>query len=165
MRAAGILLVLAGAVCAFVLRRREAMRPIRVGRAVLGDLSVLSYQICVLQRPLPELLAETLAAGPAGPFLWRPLLAHIREAEERGTSLPACWRQAAEALPPPLGRILTPLGELIPAGGGRLAAAIEETREELTGFLRAETARQAEQGRITAALCLSGACLLILVLL
>jgi len=46
-----------------------------------------------------------------------------------------------------------------------LAAAIEETREELTRFLRAEQVRQAEQGRITAALCLSGACLLILVLM
>ena len=35
----------------------------------------------------------------------------------------------------------------------------------MTGYLRAEKARQAEQGRVTAALCLSGACLLILVLM
>ena len=64
-----------------------------------------------------------------------------------------------------LGTVLAPLGPLLPAGGERLAAAIEETREELAGFLRAETARQASRGRVTAALCLSGACLLILVLI
>ena len=46
-----------------------------------------------------------------------------------------------------------------------LAAAIEETREELTGFLREETARQAARSRITTALCLAGACLVILVLI
>ena len=65
----------------------------------------------------------------------------------------------------PLDRLLAPLGPLLPEGGETLEAAIEETREELTGFVRAEAARQAGQGRITAALCLSGACLLILVLL
>ena len=46
-----------------------------------------------------------------------------------------------------------------------LEAAIEETREELTGFLREETARQAARSRITTALCLAGACLVILVLI
>ena len=61
-------------------------------------------------------------------------------------------------------RYLAPLGPLLPAGGERLAAAIEETREELAGFLRAETARQASRGRVTAALCLSGACLLMMML-
>jgi len=54
---------------------------------------------------------------------------------------------------------------MVPAGGACLSAAIEETREELTGFLREETARQAARSRITTALCLAGACLVILVLI
>ena len=91
------------------------------------------------------------------------LQARLERQETEG--LPGCWARAAAGLPPPLDRYLAPLGAMVPAGGACLAAAIEETREELTGFVRAEAARQAGQGRITAALCLSGACLLILVLL
>ena len=63
-----------------------------------------------------------------------------------------------------MGKLLLPLGTLLPEGGEALAAAVGETREELTRFLREETARQATQGRITAALSLAGACLAILVL-
>jgi len=97
-----------------------------------------------------KLASELLEAG--GP-----------EAADR--TLPDCWAEAVSELPPPLDGYLASLGPLLPAGGERLAAAIEETREELTRFLRAEEARQASQGRVTAALCLSGGCLLILVLL
>ena len=61
--------------------------------------------------------------------------------------------------------MLAPLGPLLPEGGEALTKAVEETREELTGFLREETARQASQGRVTAALSLAGASLAILVLL
>ena len=84
---------------------------------------------------------------------------------EEGAALPRCWRESVRALPPPLGKLLAPLGPLLPEGGGPLAQAVEETREELTGFLREETARQASQGRINAALSMAGACLAILVLL
>lgn len=161
MKPAGAALILWGAVWLWLRRRRETMEPIRAGRAVLADLAVLRYQVCVLRKTLPQLLEETLADRP---WLWRPLLVRLRAAEGAGTSLPECWRQATETLPPPLGRILDPLGPLLGAGGERLAAAIEETREELARFLREETAQQADRGRITAALCLSGALLLILVL-
>lgn len=70
-----------------------------------------------------------------------------------------------EALPVPLGSILAPMGPLLPAGGERLGAAIDETREELTRFLQTEEERQGQAGRLTAGVCLSGACLLILVLI
>lgn len=88
-----------------------------------------------------------------------------RAAGGRGSVSPRCWRESVRALPPPLGKLLGPLGPLLPEGGGTLAEAVEETREELAGFLREETARQASQGRITAALSMAGACLAILVLL
>lgn len=165
MKLMGAALVVWSAVCVYLQRRREGMLPVRVGRALLADLPVLSFQICVLRRPLPELLEEALLDSPCAPFFWRPLREHIRAAERGEADLPACWARAAADLPGPLGRLTRPLGPLLPAGGERLAAAIEETREELAGFLREETARQAGQGRITAALCLSGALLLILVLI
>ena len=118
MRLMGALLLLGGAGLWCLLRRREGMLPVRVGRALLEDLAVFSYQIRVRRTPLPELLEEVLAQGLGAEYLWRPL-----------------------------------------------AQAVEETREELTGFLREETARQASQGRINAALSMAGACLAILVLL
>jgi len=163
MKWLGVLLILWGAGGFFLLRRRESLLPLKVGQALAGDLEVLRCEICLCRAPLPDILANSLAAGEGGRYLWGPLARLLPEAAER--SLAGCWREAAQNLPEPLGRILAPLGPLLPVGGERLAAAIEETREELTGFLRAERERQAVEGRITAALCLSGACLVILVLI
>ena len=161
MRGAGAVLILWGAAALFLQRRREELLPLRLGRALLEDLAVLSCQVRVCRTPLPRVLSEHLAEGLGAVWLWRPLLERLGGEE----GLPRCWRAAVRALPPPLDRLLAPLGPLLPEGGETLEAAIEETREELTGFVRAEAARQAGQGRITAALCLSGACLLSLVLL
>ena len=161
MRGAGAVLILWGAAALFLQRRREELLPLRLGRALLEDLAVLSCQVRVCRTPLPRVLSEHLAEGLGAVWLWRPLLERLGGEE----GLPRCWRAAVRALPPPLDRLLAPLGPLLPEGGETLEAAIEETREELTGFVRAEAARQAGQGRITAALCLSGATLLILVLI
>lgn len=162
MRILGAVLLLGGAGLWCLLRRREGMLPVRVGRALLEDLAVLGYQIRVRRTPLPELLEEVLAQGLGAAFLWGALLERLREEE---ATLPACWEASVRELPPPLDKLLLPLGPLLSEGGEALAGAVEETREELTGFLREETARQASQGRINAALSMAGACLAILVLL
>ena len=141
MKLLGAALLLGSAGAWSFLRRLEGQLLLRLGRA---------------------LLEEVLDGGPGADRLWRPLGAILGE---KGGDLPRCWRMAVRPLPPPLGKLLAPLGPLLPAGGDPLAAAIEETREELTGFLREETARQAARSRITTALCLAGACLVILVLI
>ena len=163
MKWLGVVLVLWGALEGFLLRRRERLAPLRAGQALAEDLQVLRREVCLCRTPLPEILERSLAEGEGARYLWGPLAALLRQAGER--SLTDCWRQAAAGLPDPLERILAPLGSLLPTGGERLAEAIEETREELIRFLRAERERQAAEGRVTAALCLSGASLLILVLI
>ena len=162
MRIMGALLLLGGAGLWCLARRREGMLPVKVGRALLDDLAVFSYQVRVRRTPLPELLEDVLPEGLGAEYLWRPLAERLKEG---GCALPQCWRESVRALPGPLGKLLLPLGTLLPEGGGALAEAVEETREELTRFLREEAARQASQGRITAALSMAGACLAILVLL
>ena len=161
MKLLGALLLLGSAGAWSLLRRREGQLPLRLGRALLEDLAVVRYHVQVCRTPLPELLEEVLTDGPGADRLWRPLGGFLEE----GETLPRCWSRAVRTLPPPLGKLLAPLGPLLPAGGETLAAAIEETREELTRFLREETARQAAQSRITTALCLAGASLTILVLI
>ncbi len=161
MKLLGALLLLGSAGAWSLLRRREGQLPLRLGRALLEDLAVFRYHVQVCRTPLPELLEEVLTDGPGADRLWRPLGGFLEE----GETLPRCWSRAVRTLPPPLGKLLAPLGPLLPAGGETLAAAIEETREELTRFLREETARQAAQSRITTALCLAGASLTILVLI
>ena len=161
MKLLGALLLLGSAGAWSLLRRREGQLPLRLGRALLEDLAVFRYHVQVCRTPLPELLEEVLTDGPGADRLWRPLGGFLEE----GETLPRCWSSAVRTLPPPLGKLLAPLWPLLPAGGEALAAAIEETREELTRFLREETARQAAQSRITTALCLAGASLTILVLI
>lgn len=160
MRLLGVLLVLGGAAGGFFLRRRQDMLPLQIGQALLGDLAVLRHQICVRRAPLPLILEQELRDGAGAEALWRPL---ARDLER--DALPRCWERAVAALPQPLERVLGPLGPLLPVGGEELEQAIEETREELTRVLRAERERQDMAGRLTAAVCLSGACLLILVLI
>ena len=161
MRALGAALVLLGGGMAWVLHRREATLAMRLGEALLGDLAVLRYHICTCRDPLPEILGRRLGEGLGSVWLWRPLLDRL--GTER--SLADCWAEAAGALPEPLDRMLSPIGPLLAAGDALAERAIEETREELTGFIRAEHVRQVQSGRLSAALCLSGACLLILVLI
>ena len=163
MRWLGALLGLAGAGGGYLLARRESLLPERLARALLVDLGVLADGVCCLRRPLPDILGKDLAEGLGAVWLWRPLLEMLKG--ETGQSLPACWAEVTGQLPAPMDGMLASLGPLLPAGGEALRRAIEETREELTGFLREERSRQAVEARLTAAVCLSGACLLILVLM
>ena len=160
MRPAGAALIFLSAGYWCLLRRREERAVLTLARALLEDLAVLSCQIRLCRVPLPELLEDM--AGPGAERFWAPLLERLGR---EGASLPSCWAAAAEELPDPLGKLLAPVGAMLPAGGARLEQAVEETREELAGWMREETARQADQGRIRTALCLSGACLAVLVLL
>lgn len=161
MKVLGALLILLGAGGCYLQHRREGQLPLEVGRALLEDLAVLRCQICLRRMPLPQILEEMLPESLGAQWLWVPL----SESFEGEHSLPQCWAAAMERLPDPLGRILAPLGQMLPQGGRRLGEAIEETREELSRFLRTETARQVEKGRVTAAVCLAGACMTILVLI
>ena len=164
MKRLGVLIVLWGAGGCYLLQRRQRLQPLRVGQALLGDLAVLRYQICVRRTPLPVILERDLTSGAGAEAFWLPL-GDLLAGPGAGKTLPNCWEQVAAELPGPLRRMLAPLGPLLPAGGAELERAINETREELTGFLRSERERQAMAGRLSAALCLSGASLLILVLI
>ena len=161
MKLAGAALLFGSAGGWCLLRRREGRELLALARALLEDLAVLECRVRLCRTPLPVLLAEL--EGPGAERFWRPLLERLEQAE--GDTLPQRWAAAAARLPEPLERILSPLGNIMGVGGARLEEAVEETREELAGFLREETARQADQGRIHAALCLSGTCLAVLVLL
>ena len=69
MRLIGALLLLGGAGLWCLLRRREGMLPVRVGRALLEDLAVFSYQIRVRRTPLPERARKPRMMS--WPALWR----------------------------------------------------------------------------------------------
>ena len=161
MKLAGAVMIFFSAGSWCFLRWREGREVLTLARALLEDLAVLSCQIRMCRTPLPELLEKR--EGPGADRFWRPLLERLEQAE--GNTLSQCWTGAAAELPEPLEQIMSPLGVLLSVGGARLEEAVEETREELARFLREETDRQAGQGRIHAALCLSGACLAVLVLL
>ena len=162
MKALGVLMVLGSAGGWCLLRYQVGLLPLRLGRALLNDLAVFRYQIQTCRTPLPELLEVYLTDGIAAEALWHPLREML---SEEPCSLCQCWREAVDPLPISIRKTLEPLGPLLSTGDEPLARAIEETREELTRFLREETVRQAAQCRITAALCLAGACLVVLVLL
>ena len=162
MKLIGALLVLLSGALACRRRREEELTALRLGEALYADLGTLGYRICALRQVLPEILAGPLASSAAWDGLWGPLSRDLERGEEDPA---ACWRRAAEALPERLAAVLSPLGPLLSAGGERLDRAVEAARGSLADFLRLERQRQAQQGRLTAGVCLAGACLLILMLL
>ena len=80
MSALGALLVLWGAGGLYVLRRRQDMLPLRLGRALLEDLAVLRRQICLCRAPLPAILAKELCRGPGAQALLEPLARQLERA-------------------------------------------------------------------------------------
>ena len=162
MKLLGSVLILwsAGICCYF--DRREGKRLVLLGDAILCDLLVLKSRVCISCIPLPQIIERELAQGLASQQLWEPFHMLLLERKDKGVE--ACWKEITVQLPSPLDRLLAPLGSMLIRGGEPLERAINETREELTGFLRAERQRRVSADRLTAAFYLSGAGLLILVL-
>ena len=163
MKLLGSILILwsAGICCYF--RRLEGKRLILLGDAILGDLAVLKSRVCTSCIPLPQLMERELAQSLASRQLWKPFYRLLLERKDMGVE--ACWKEIAVQLPSPLDRLLAPVGAMFTRGGEPLERAINETREELTEFLRSERQRRAAADKLTAALYLSGAGLMILVLI
>ena len=157
----GLLLWSAG-LC-WLLQRRGGRELIQLGEALLEDLAVLKSRACTVCLPLPQILARELSGSMAAQRLWQPFCGMLREGN--GAHIQDCWDRAVALLPRPLDRLMGPLGTMLSRGGEPLARVIDETREELTGFLRAERQRRATADRLAAALYLSGACMVILVLI
>lgn len=163
MKLLGCALILWAAAQLWLTQRQRLLAPLRLAEALRGDLALLKGRCCTGAVPLPAILERELTHGPGAAALWRPLLAALRQ--EEAPALSSLWRQLTDPLPPPLDRLLAPLGPLLSLGGQGLSRVIDETREELTGFIRAERRRQAAAQRLCAALCFSGAALVILVLI
>ena len=160
MKLLGAALVLCGGMLtAFGLRQKEREKLLWL-ESLLNDLSILRREICVLRTPLPLLLRDLAASASAAASFWDNFLAILS-----GRTVAQAWEQALLRLPEDIRRSLLPVGGAISKGGCDLAAVIDETREELAGYLRAEKLRQAAQGRIETALCLSAAGLAVLVLI
>lgn len=98
MKLLGAMLLLGSAGFWCILRRREGLLPVKIGRALLEDLAVFRYQIQVCRTPLPELLTNHLTTGPGAERLWTPLSNLLAQ---EGAVSAVCWREAAKNLPPP----------------------------------------------------------------
>lgn len=163
MRLLGCGLILWATARLWLAQRQRMLMPLHLAEALSGDLALLKGRSCAGGLPLPAILERELTEGPGAAALWQPLLAALTQ--EEPPALPQLWRGLSDVLPPPLDKLLAPLGPLLTLGGQDLSRAIDETREELTGFIRAERQRQATAQRLCAALCFSGALLVILVLI
>ena len=162
MKLMGAMLILLGGGGSYLLWKKQIWELTALYRCLLRDLSVLSWNICVRKRMLPDILATCFGDGPAARLFWNPLQGKLAQRRE---NLAESWRESAAALPDPLPQLMGALGDVVCVGGDVLRGAIEETREELTGLLHEQQQRAAQQGRLVAAICLSGALTLILVLI
>lgn len=162
MRAAGAVLILCGAIWGYLQFRRERMLTIALYRALASDLAVLKSEVCIRRRTLPAILSQELTQGVGAAYLWIPfqtLLAQNQCSVQEG------WHTVLQALPGQFRVHLAPLGALLAGGGAPLGQCLDEVREALLRDLHGEERHYADSLRLAGAICLSGACFLILILL
>lgn len=160
----GSLCILGGGILARYVQAAERRRELDTLSDLLRALRRMAEEIRMARTPLP-LLLERLARGCG-----RETGAFFREASaaaRRGESLGAAWRQGAEKLPlsaassaalKELGDSLSGDEETVRKGISLAVRALAEDAEE-------RTRRRPEEARQSAALWLSGAALLVILLI
>ena len=144
--------------------RRQKQFVLQLGRILLRDLAVIRFEICIRRRSLPDILTCDVIDGLGNEILWKPFVLLLGEKDGIMT-IQQCWEDALERLPQMLRRRLYPLGSLLSIGGSHLEQLIDEVRRELLEDLCREERQQRMSFRIAGAMCFSGACFLILVLI
>ena len=159
MKILGALLVLLGGLslrCALLRRRRERTE---AGEELCRCLDRLRRGIFVLRLPLPRLVEECRQECR----LTAPFWGALALAMASQTPFPAAWREALRQLGEPYAALMAPVGQALTAG--EREDLINLAREEVYRAVQEERRQRGEQARLITALCLSGALLLIVVLL
>ena len=162
LRVCGSLLILSGGGMIYFMQRRERRRRREVLWDLRRTLERVGEEIRMARTPLPGLL-ESLA-GDCGPEV-SALLVDAASAAAKGEDLAEVWRRGVESLPLD-GRIMAVLAEL------NLRGDEENIRKGISLVTRCLTERyellerqRGEEDKRAAALCLSGAALLVILLI
>lgn len=164
VKLAGSVLILAGGLLARRSRGAECRRRLDTLSDLLSALRRMGEEIRMARTPLP-LLLERLASGcgpEAGTFFRT-----AASAAKQGTNLPAAWAKAAQALPLPEAdrAAVAALGEDLRGDEETICKAVSLVIYQLAKTLEELLRRKPEEDKRTAALCLSGAALLVILLL
>ena len=156
--------VLGGGILARYVQMAERRREMDTLSDLLWALRRMAEEIRMARTPLP-LMLERLASGcgpEAGAFFRA-----AASAAKQGERLPEAWKQAAEALPlPEADRMaVAALGEDLHGDEETICKAISLVTYQLTKALEESLRRKPEEDKRTAAVCLSGAALLVILLL
>lgn len=159
----GSVCILSGGMLARWCRVRERRLRLDTLSGLLAALRRMGEEIRLTRTPLPELL-EGLAvcAGPAGLLFWAGA-----EAARTGGDLPAVWKGAAEELPISQEdqAALVELGESLHGDEESVCKAISLVISHLASSLEESRRRGPEEDKRATALCLSGAALLVILLI
>ena len=147
---------------ALVLRRallRRQGEGIAAGEELCRALDRLHQGIYRLRRPLPELVARCREEAVLTASFWGAVETGLQARRPFG----AVWEAALALLPEPYGTLLAPAALALTAG--EREDLLHLTREEVYHAVQEGRRQQGERGRLVTALCLSGALLVIVVLL
>nr|WP_326125377.1 stage III sporulation protein AB [uncultured Oscillibacter sp.] len=160
LKVLGSACILGGGILARYLQAAERRREMDTLSDLLWALRRMAEEIRMARTPLP-LLLERLSQGcgeTAGAFF-----REVSAAARRGENLGDAWRQAAETLPGT--SALTELGDGLCGDEESVCKAISLVIYSLAQDLEERTRRQPEEAKRATALCLSGAALLVILLI
>ncbi len=163
MKLLGSVCILSGGLLARWCQVRERRLQLDTLSGLLTALRRMGEEIRLTRTPLPSLL-EGLAvcAGPAGGLFWAGA-----EAARTGGDLPAVWAGAAAELP--LSKedqaALTELGNRLHGDEESVCKAISLVTSTLSSSLEVRRRKGPEEEKRATALCLSGAALLVILLI
>ena len=162
MKLLGSVLTFISALYGYLVYRRGAVQMIGLLRELADDLQLLKCRICVQRASLPAILENDLSDGLSGKYLWIPLMTRLVHAEG---AFDVCWERSVDKLPAMIAQRLAPLGKLLSIGGDTLERALDDVHRELLRTADEQEKMNSVNSRLSAAVCFSGASLLILIFL
>ncbi len=164
LKLTGSVLVFGGGVLLRYLQAAQCRREMDTLSDLLMSLRRMAEEIRMARTPLPVLLGRL--AGDCGPDA-AAFFTAAADAARRGESLAAAWRQAAGQLPlSAFGQTaLQELGGSLHGDEENIYKAISLVTYSLAQEAEERRSRQGEEARRATALCLSGAALLVILLI
>lgn len=162
LKAIGCFCILCGGVTAAMLQITARRRELETVRCLQTSLEWISDEIRLNQTPLPQCFTRLQQSSEPVTAAFFFALRRRLSANERPEKI---WLDETEKLPEPVRPALKQLGSKLSSDEESLCRGLNRSAQLLDQLARQRVCSRREQNRRSLAMCLSGAALLILVLI
>lgn len=158
----GCFCILCGGITAAMLQITSRRREVETIRSLQTSLEWISDEVRLNQTPLPRCFAQLEQSNEP---VTAAFFLSVRCRLSTNERLEKIWLEETEKLPEPVKPALNLLGNKLTSDEESLCRGLNRSAQSLDQLVRQKVCSRREQNRRSLAMCLSGAALLILVLI